>query len=95
MLYDEDDYPDPSAFKPERFIKDGQLDPNVRDPAMIAFGFGRRLVVLIMLKLRVMETDRKGKKNTQIMPWQPLSHFYALAYCSLCSGDLQSFQICG
>jgi len=44
MLYNEDDYPDPSAFKPERFIdKDGQLDPNVRDPAMIAFGFGRRL----------------------------------------------------
>ena len=42
MLHNEDDYPDPSVFKPERFIKDGQLDPNVRDPAMIAFGFGRR-----------------------------------------------------
>ena len=23
------------AFKPKRFIKDGQLDPNTRDPAMI------------------------------------------------------------
>jgi len=44
MLHNEDDYgPDPSAFKPERFIKDGQLDPNIRDPFMIAFGFGRRL----------------------------------------------------
>jgi len=43
MLHNEDDYPDPSAFKPERFIKDGQLDPNIRDPATIAFGFGRRL----------------------------------------------------
>ena len=42
MLHNEDDYPDPSAFKPERFIKDGQLDPNIRDPDMIAFGFGRR-----------------------------------------------------
>ena len=42
MLYNEDDYPDPSAFKPERFIKDGQFDPNIRDPTMIAFGFGRR-----------------------------------------------------
>ena len=27
MLYNKDDYPDPSVFKPERFIKDGQLDP--------------------------------------------------------------------
>jgi len=43
MLRNENDYPDPSTFKPERFIKDGQLDPNIRDPAMIAFGFGRRL----------------------------------------------------
>ena len=42
MLYNEDDYPDPSAFKPERFIKDGQLDPNIRDPSTVAFGFGRR-----------------------------------------------------
>ena len=42
MLYDEDEYPDPSAFKPERFMKDGQLDPSIRDPAMMAFGFGRR-----------------------------------------------------
>ena len=43
MLHDENEYPDPSAFKPERFIKDGQLDSNICDPAMIAFGFGRRL----------------------------------------------------
>ena len=42
MLHNEDDYPDPSAFKPERFLKDGQLDPNIPDPEMIAFGFGRR-----------------------------------------------------
>jgi len=43
MLHNEDDYPDPSAFKPERFIKDGQLNPNIRDPALMAFGFGRRI----------------------------------------------------
>ncbi|KAF8811640.1 cytochrome P450 [Phlegmacium glaucopus] len=43
MLYNEDEYPDPYAFKPERFIKNGQLDPNIRDPALIVFGFGRRL----------------------------------------------------
>ena len=42
MLHDEDECPDPFTFKPETFLKDGQLNPNVRDPALIAFGFGRR-----------------------------------------------------
>jgi cytochrome P450 len=42
MLAQEYDYPDPSSFNPERFLKDGGLDSTVRDPAAIAFGFGRR-----------------------------------------------------
>ena len=29
-------------FNPERFLKEGQLDPNVQDPSIAAFGFGRR-----------------------------------------------------
>ncbi|KAI0764617.1 O-methylsterigmatocystin oxidoreductase [Trametes elegans] len=36
-------YPDPGAFMPERFLKDGKLDPAVRDPQKFAFGFGRRV----------------------------------------------------
>ena len=46
MLNNETDYPDPSSFKPERYLKNGQLDPTIRDPAFMAFGFGRRQVVL-------------------------------------------------
>ncbi|KDR66569.1 hypothetical protein GALMADRAFT_161978 [Galerina marginata CBS 339.88] len=43
MLFDEDEYPDPSTFKPERFLNNGQLNPAIRDPALMAFGFGRRM----------------------------------------------------
>ncbi|KAJ7146878.1 cytochrome P450 [Mycena epipterygia] len=42
ILQDEDMYPDPTAFKPERFLRDGKLNPDVRDP-QAAFGFGRRI----------------------------------------------------
>ncbi|KAJ7138224.1 cytochrome P450 [Mycena epipterygia] len=35
-------YPDPGAFKPERFLRDGKPNPDVRDP-QAAFGFGRRI----------------------------------------------------
>lgn len=42
MLHDENRYPDPFSFKPERFLKDGKLNPDVRDPTTILFGMGRR-----------------------------------------------------
>ena len=35
-------YQDPELFLPERFIRDGKLDPDVRDPYNFVFGFGRR-----------------------------------------------------
>ena len=42
MLNDERDYPEPREFRPERFLRNGQLDESVRDSMGIAFGFGRR-----------------------------------------------------
>ncbi|KAJ7137763.1 cytochrome P450 [Mycena epipterygia] len=43
LLQDETVYPDPTAFKPERFLRsDGTLDPDVRDPYSV-FGYGRRI----------------------------------------------------
>lgn len=44
MLYDEEMYPNPTSFNPDRFLKDGKLNPEVRDPTLMAFGFGRRSV---------------------------------------------------
>ncbi|KAI0657956.1 cytochrome P450 [Cubamyces menziesii] len=43
MSRDEAVYPNPDRFLPERFLKDGNIDPNVRDPADFVFGFGRRI----------------------------------------------------
>jgi len=43
MLHSENVYADPFRFNPDRFMKDGKLDPDAKDPASIAFGFGRRI----------------------------------------------------
>ncbi|KAJ7052152.1 cytochrome P450 [Mycena amicta] len=43
LLNDKDVYPDPEAFKPERFVLDGKPNPEIRDPETAAFGFGRRI----------------------------------------------------
>ena len=42
-MHDPAVYEDPDVFRPERFIRDGKLDPDVRDPYAYVFGFGRRL----------------------------------------------------
>ncbi|KAJ3516113.1 hypothetical protein NLJ89_g1321 [Agrocybe chaxingu] len=43
MLNDEKVYPDPSTFNPDRFMRDGKLNLDVRDPAHACWGFGRRI----------------------------------------------------
>ena len=49
MLHNPEDYPDPERFNPDRFIKNGKLNPDVRDPTTVAFGFGRRYVIMISI----------------------------------------------
>jgi cytochrome P450 len=41
-MHDPEVYKDPMEFRPERFMKEGKLDPSVLDPEAAAFGFGRR-----------------------------------------------------
>ncbi|KAF7427806.1 hypothetical protein PC9H_007022 [Pleurotus ostreatus] len=43
MLHDDAKYPDPFAFKPERWLsQDGTLNPDTKEPNVV-FGFGRRI----------------------------------------------------
>ena len=43
-MHDPEVFKDPMAFQPERYLKDGKLNSDVRDPDSAVFGFGRRLV---------------------------------------------------
>ncbi|KAF9525230.1 cytochrome P450 [Crepidotus variabilis] len=42
IQYNEEQYPNPSTFLPDRFMKDGKLDASLPDPSVVSFGFGRR-----------------------------------------------------
>ena len=43
-MHDPEVFKDPMAFQPERYLKDGKLNSDVRDPDSAVFGFGRRSV---------------------------------------------------
>ncbi|KAH9929126.1 cytochrome P450 [Epithele typhae] len=42
-MHDPNTYHEPASFAPERFLRDGKLDPEVRNPNDFVFGFGRRI----------------------------------------------------
>ena len=45
ILHDPKSFNNPMEFQPERYLKDGKLNPHVMDPTVVAFGYGRRSVI--------------------------------------------------
>ena len=42
-MHDTSRFEDPLEFKPERYLKDGKLNPEILDPEAASFGYGRRI----------------------------------------------------
>ncbi|KAJ2911840.1 hypothetical protein MD484_g8575, partial [Candolleomyces efflorescens] len=49
LMHDPDVFEDPMTFNPERFLREGQPNPDILDPMFATFGFGRRSVNQILL----------------------------------------------
>ena len=47
ILHNPETFDNPMEYRPDRYLKDGKLNPDVLDPDSVAFGFGRRLVDLL------------------------------------------------
>lgn len=43
MMHDPEVFEDPESFRPERYLKNGKIDPTVPDGDLAGFGFGRRI----------------------------------------------------
>lgn len=61
MLHNPGDYPDPEIFNPERFLKDGKINTEIRDPTTISFGFGRRYVFLFLLNVSLIQLGERSR----------------------------------
>ena len=67
-MHDPKVYPEPDRFLPDRFMRDGKLDPSVRDPRDFVFGFGRRSVVIRTLFLEILGPPRSSTSTGRICP---------------------------
>ncbi|KAJ3572617.1 hypothetical protein NP233_g2968 [Leucocoprinus birnbaumii] len=42
ILNDSENFTNPDEYIPERYLKDGKINPDVQDPSVAAFGYGKR-----------------------------------------------------
>ena len=85
IVHDAKHFNDPMKYQPERYLKDGILNPDVLDTDSIAFGFGRRLVYILSYIHLIF------KYLSRICPGRHLSDnsLYSIVSCLLAVYDIK------
>ena len=85
IVHDTKHFNDPMKYQPERYLKDGILNPDVLDTDSIAFGFGRRLVYILSYIHLII------KNFSRICPGRHLSDnsLYSIVSCLLAVYDIK------
>ena len=84
-MHDPRSFDNPMEYQPERYLKDGKLNPNVMDPASVAFGFGRRSVDPTFI---VTIFNTVYLNLPQYLSWKTLQRQLVIFDCILSSGSL-------
>ena len=83
ILHDRKVFNNPQEFQPERYLKDGKLNPDTRDPDCAAFGFGRRSVNMLFSNILV-----DSPNLPQYMSWKTFSRQLVIFNYILCPGGI-------
>ena len=85
IVHDTKHFNEPMKYQPERYLKDGILNPDVLDTDSIAFGFGRRLVYIFSYIHLIF------KYFSRICPGRHLSDnsLYSIVSCLLAVYDIK------
>lgn len=95
ITHDPTMYPDPMAFKPERYIaEDGTFDCSTNDPSRYVFGFGRRCVLISFLPclpcrnshVRRVCSVCPGKFFAEDLAWLTVAQFLAVMSVTIPAG---------
>ena len=73
-------------YQPERYMKDGKPNLDVRDPGTVAFGFGRRFVDPTYSPRYALKEH--WHHLPQYLSWQILKRQLGILNCTLCSRSL-------